>query len=167
MRAAYEAEFASFVSSASPGLLRTAWLLTGDKASAEDLVQEALVRLYPKWRRVSGGQPLAYARRIMVNLNKDRWRKEGGVRHTSAEVLDALPADDGPQRTSDQRDELTRLLRRLPPREREVLVLRHYVDLPEKDVADLLGISVGTVKSTAAHGLSTLRNLMAVSGEAS
>ncbi|MDE9365732.1 SigE family RNA polymerase sigma factor [Luteipulveratus sp. YIM 133132] len=160
MRASDEATFVGFVTSASPGLLRTAWLLTGDHHLAEELVQESLERLYPKWRRVQHQQPLAYTRRILVNLNISRWRRSGAESVSATGVLRDVAAPDA-LGVADQRDEATRLLRTLPPRERQVVVLRYYADLPEREVADLLGISVGTVKSTASHGLATLRAALA------
>lgn len=148
-----EAAFADFVAGAAPRLLRTAWLLTGDTASAEDLVQEALARVYVRWSKVASGQPLAYARRIVVNLSHDRW---GRLRRETprAEHLDR-PVE--PDSRVEDRDLLLRLLATLPPRERQVVVLRHYDDLSERQVADLLDISVGTVKSTAHKALTTLR----------
>lgn len=75
MRQSYEQEFATFFDDASPRLLSAAWFLTGDQHTAEDLVQEALARTYARWAKVRGGQPLAFARRVMVNLHTDTWRK--------------------------------------------------------------------------------------------
>lgn len=146
-------DFGEFVAKASPSLLRTAWLLCGDPSTAEELVQEALARVYPKWSRIVDGQPLAYTRRVLVNLNNDRWRQR------LREVPRAEPVERaGPEDQSvEDRALLMSLLATLPPREREVVVLRHYDDLSETTVAELLGISVGTVKSTAHRALTTLR----------
>ena len=74
MRATQEAEFVRFVESASPRLLTTAWMLTGDPVTAEDRVQEALERVYVRWHRLAAGNPTAYARRVLSNLHTDRWR---------------------------------------------------------------------------------------------
>lgn len=154
-KAERDVAFTAFVESASPSLLRTAWLLTGDHHAAHDLVQAALVRTYVAWPRVRSESALAYARRILVNERTDRWR-----RHGSEVAVAALPepsssslATDG----SDDRDAVVRLLARLPEQQRRVVVLRYYVDLSEQAVADLLNVSVGTVKSTASRGLAALR----------
>ncbi len=151
--------FTQFVQASSPGLLHMAWLLCGDPHRAEELVQESLERVYLKWGKVRTGQPLAYTRRVLVNLNTDRWRR------TRKEVLTfdgETPESRGPsdRETVEDRDLVIRLLRQLPPRERQVVVLRHYADMSEREVADLLGVSLGTVKSTASRGLSNLRDAM-------
>ena len=150
MRRTHEQEFAEFFDVASPRLLSAAWFLTGEQQAAEDLVQEALARTYARWAKVRGGQPLAFARRVMVNLHTDTWRKR------RREVLsDELPetATSVDPRTVD----LVRALRQLSPRERECVVLRHYLDLSERQTAEVLGISVGSVKSYTMHGLRGLR----------
>lgn len=125
MRSEHEREFADFFDRASPRLLSAAWMLAGDQHTAEDLAQEALARTYARWSRVRGGQPLAYARRTLVNLHTDRWRK-----HRREVLTDAAPeglvAD--PQAAS-------------------------HLDLSEKQTAETLGISVGSVKNYTMHGL--------------
>ncbi|MGC5582953.1 SigE family RNA polymerase sigma factor [Ornithinimicrobium sp. W1679] len=150
MRSTHEEEFAAFFDDASPRLLAAAWLLTGQQHAAEDLAQEALSRTYARWSRVRGGNPLAFARRVMANLHTDRWRRQ------RREVL----TDDAPDtgHVSDPRTvDLVRALRTLSPRERECVVLRHYLDLSERQTAETLGIGVGTVKSYTMHGLRGLR----------
>lgn len=137
MRGAHEAEFVDFVTQSSPRLLTTAWMLTADPAAAEDLVQEALERVYVRWGRVCSGNPLAYARRILANL------------HTGS----FSPADS-------QNVDLVRALQQLPTRERECVVLRHYLDLSEQQTADTLGVSLGTVKSSTSRGLAGLRRIL-------
>ncbi|WP_392542900.1 SigE family RNA polymerase sigma factor [Oryzobacter telluris] len=153
-KAERDAAFTAFVERASPSLLRTAWLLTGDHHAAHDLVQAALVRTYVAWPRVRSESALAYARRILVNERTDRWR-----RHGSEVVVASLPEAAASSATtgSDDRDAVVRLLARLPEQQRRVVVLRYYVDLSEQAVADLLNLSVGTVKSTASRGLAALR----------
>lgn len=147
-----DAEFAAFVSAASPALTKTAWLLTGDAHTAADLVQEAFVKTYLAWRRVRP-ETAAYTRRVLVNLNADRWRRRRP--ETLTELVDAVrPSDEA---AVDDRDRIARMLATLPARQREVIVLRYFDDLPEAAVAELLGISVGSVKSAASRGLAALR----------
>ena len=149
-----DAEFAEFVNAASPSLSWTAYLLTGDRDAAADLVQEALIRTYLAWRKVRGGDATAYARRTLVNLNIDQWRRRTPT--PSAHV--DRPDRRNPERTVDDRDELVRMLAGLPEQQRRVLVLRYFNDLPEAEVAGLLCISVGVVKSAASRGLASLRS---------
>ena len=152
--------FTAFVESASPSLLRTAWLLTGDHHAAHDLVQAALVRTYVAWPRVRSESALAYARRILVNERTDRWRRHGSevaVAVLPEAVASASSSSSSATDGSDDRDAVVRLLARLPEQQRRVVVLRYYVDLSEQAVADLLNLSVGTVKSTASRGLAALR----------
>ncbi len=157
-----DAAFTAFAEQASAPLLRTAWLLTGDHHTAHDLVQAALVKTYLAWPRVRPEGALAYARRVLVNERTDTWRRHR-KEVVVAEAPD-LPPSDGADPVGD-RDLVVRLLARLPEQQRRVVVLRYYVDLPEQAVADLLDISVGTVKSAASRGLATLRDeLAAVEG---
>jgi RNA polymerase sigma-70 factor (sigma-E family) len=150
-----DAEFDEFVIASWPRLRWTAYMLTGDGHLAEDLAQTALVRTYASWSRVRRDDALAYARKVLVNANIDRLR-----RHHITEVSDEGFERGYPARESstDDRDELVRLLAGLTDRERRVLILRHYYDLPENAVAGELGISVGTVKSTASRALAKLRS---------
>lgn len=148
-------DFREFVERQWAPLLRTAYLLTGDRGHAEDLVQAALEKTHRRWDRVSGmDAPLAYVRKAMVNTATS-WRR----RRRFTEV--PLIAGDGPVSDPygrvDQRHQMLAGLRRLPPRMRAVLVLRYFEDLSETDVADALGCSVGTVKSQASRGLQRLR----------
>lgn len=158
-----DAAFDEFAAAAWPRLRWSAYLLTGNHHLAEDLAQAALVRTYASWRRVRRTDALAYARRVLVNLNIDRHRR----RHFSEvgeDWLAATPAAGDDTVGADDRDELLRLLAGLTPRERQVVVLRHYFDLSEADVAVEVGIARGTVKSTLSRALSKLR-VMAVEHE--
>lgn len=150
-----DAAFIAFMREAQPQLLRAAFYLTGSQESAQELTQDALVRTYLAWPKVRPDSAYAYARRILVNQRVERWRR------TSREVLTDFAVDraDKPDSSADHRDELLRLLRSLPEQQRKVVVLRYYADLTEREVADVLGISLGTVKSTASRGLSALREL--------
>jgi RNA polymerase sigma-70 factor (sigma-E family) len=149
-----DAAFTAFVETASPSLLRTAWLLTGDHHAAHELVQAALVRTYVAWPRVRSESALAYSRRVLVNERTDRWRRQRGevAVDEPPELRTAVPTDG-----TEDRDVVVRLLSRLPEQQRRVVVLRYYVDLSEQAVADLLDVSVGTVKSTASRGVAALR----------
>ncbi len=146
--------FAAFMAGSQAELLRTAWLLVGDAYRAEELTQQALVRTYGAWSRAQR-DPLAYTRRVLVNLRTDTWRRR---RHEVLMAPERLP-DRG--RAEDvgveQRDEISRVLGVLSARQRRVVVLRYLLDLPEAEVAADLGISVGTVKSTASRSLARLR----------
>mgnify|MGYP001613787143 CR=1 FL=1 len=146
-------DFAAFVNAASGYLTRTAFLLTGDRDAADDLVQEALVRTYASWWRVRPADARAYARRVLVNLNIDQRRRPAML---VWEAVDATEARD-PEGRIDDRDELGRLLAQLAPQQRRVIVLRYFEDLSEAEIAACLGISAGSVKSTCARGLAALR----------
>jgi RNA polymerase sigma-70 factor (sigma-E family) len=154
--------FEEFVAGASPRLVRTAYLLTRDAGHAEDLLQASLTKAWLAWRRVKG-DPEPYVRRIMVNTYATWWRR----RWRNEEPTDVLPERVGPvpQAAVDEHDWLWRLLGTLPRRQRAVLVLRFYEDLTEAQVAHVLGVSVGTVKSQTSKALARLRVDPAVLGQ--
>jgi RNA polymerase sigma-70 factor (sigma-E family) len=148
-------EFREFVAGRSPALLRTAFLLVGERALAEDLVQSALAKAYRHWARVTAaGDPEAYVRRIMVNERRSWWRRNAG-----REVLVPVPERGGTDEFAGlaERDLVWRAVLRLPPRTRAVLVLRYWEDLSEAETAHILDCSVGTVKSQASRGLRKLQ----------
>ncbi|MCE7008049.1 SigE family RNA polymerase sigma factor [Kibdelosporangium philippinense] len=153
-------DFEQFVASRSGVLLRTAYLLcAGDRGAAEDLLQEVLERMYPKWRRING-TPEAYARAALANASANRWRRRAR-RVTETPLTDLLgPAVSGPENEVINRDEVVRALGALPERMRAVLVLRFYDDLSEADTAAAMGCSVGTVKSQTSRGLARLREVL-------
>ncbi|MEV1142565.1 SigE family RNA polymerase sigma factor [Micromonospora sp. NPDC049799] len=154
-----EEEFREFVAARSGALLRTAYLLAGDWATAEDLLQTALTKTYLAWRRLGGIEAVEpYARRVMINTSTSWWRRRWhGERPT--EVLPERAAADEIERQLD-RDLLWRHLSALPARQRAVLVLRFYEDMSEAQTAALLDISPGTVKSQTSRALTTLRRRM-------
>src|SRR6478609_5731378 len=145
--------FDSFVSGSSDRLLRTAYLLCGDRGHAEDLVQTALLRTARRWR-TARQQPEAYARRVVINLAKDRWRSLSRQPAEAALDVDvAAPADEALL----DRDVLLRATRQLPPGQQAVLVLRFFDDLSVEETAAALGCSTGTVKSQTSRALGHLR----------
>ncbi len=147
-------DFEEFVVARSGTLLRTAYLLTGNHQDAEDLVQTALLKAVPRWGRVREHEP--YVRRILVHESVSRWRRRRW-RETSTESLPELAA-----RSSDvdARLVLRQALGMLAPRQRAVIVLRYLDDLTEAQTADVLGVSVGTVKSQSRDALARLRGLV-------
>lgn len=149
-----EDEFDEFAVIAWPRLRWAAYLLISDHHLAEDLAQTALVRTYSSWGRVRRGDAMAYARKVLVNLNIDRLRRRR-FREVGEEHLESRPGvpDDSPE----DRAELVQLLGGLTTKERRVVLLRHYFDLSEAAVAAELGIAKGTVKSTLARALEKLR----------
>lgn len=157
MRAESEAEFRHFVASRSPALLRTSYLLAGgDWALAEDLLQSALIKTYLSWGRIRDpGAVEAYVRTTLATTATSWWRRRWhGER--AADVLPDVAATDGTA-IVDEQDRLWRHVRKLPPRQRAVLVLRFYEDLSEAETAHVLGLSIGTVKSHTSRALATLR----------
>jgi RNA polymerase sigma-70 factor (sigma-E family) len=155
-----DADFVAFVDRQAPQHLRAAALLTGDWHTAEDLVQTCLVKLYRAWPRLGPDVDLdAYLRRMLVNTNRSwwraRWRREAPV----ATVPDRAGEADA-QDAHDRAAAVRQALRALPARQRAVLVLRFYEDLPVAEVAALLGCSSGAVKTHTHRGIRRLRQLL-------
>jgi RNA polymerase sigma-70 factor (sigma-E family) len=138
-------------------LLRFAWLLCGDQHQAEDVVAEAFARVFTQWRRGKVSEPYAYLRRAVVNEVTSRGRRRLLEAREEHRRLGRGRVDRPLDDVVAERDVVVRALRQLPLRQRAVLVLRFYDDLPEREVADILGLSVGTVKSHTARGLERLR----------
>ncbi len=151
--------FEEFVHARSGSLLRTALLLTGqNRAEAEDLLQAALERAYRHWPRVSeSGEPERYVRKILANASADRWRRIARRPEQALAASDVGPGVQDRAAEVADRDFLLRALAALPPRQRAVLVLRYFDDLPEAEIAEMLGCSLGTVKSQVARALARLR----------
>lgn len=148
-----DAEFTAFVRASSSALTKTAWFLTGDAELARDLVQEAYVKTYLAWGRIRPVEAVGYARKVLVNLNIDRWRRR---RPESVGNVPERPVPSA-ESAADERDRVARMLAGLPRQQRAVVVLRYLDDLSEQDTAACLGISVGAVKSAASRGLAALR----------
>jgi RNA polymerase sigma-70 factor (sigma-E family) len=166
--AAGETDFSAFVVARGPALLRLAVLLTADPETAQDLVQDALVRVLPRWPRVAAhGNPEAYVRAALRSAWIDSWRRR------RREVV-ADPPDDAMFLVADRTDgpdgaavrlSVEAALARLTERQRAVLVLRFYEDLTEAETARVLDVRVSTVKSTHRQALSRLRALAPDLGE--
>ncbi|GAA3028214.1 SigE family RNA polymerase sigma factor [Kitasatospora sp. NPDC006786] len=151
-------EFSAFVAGSGRQLLRLAELLTGDPDRAKDIVQSALERAYLHWHRITGDDPTAYVRRIVVNQHRDWWRRLRNHELPIERVPDRPLADDLAERQA-ERAVLRQALGTLTRRERTVVVLRYYGDLTEAAIAAELGIAPGTVKSTLHRAMSKLRAL--------
>jgi len=162
-RAGIEDEFREFVAARSAALLRSAYLLAGDWATAEDLLQTALTKTYLAWRRLGEIEAVEpYARRVLVNTATSWWRRRWhGERPT--EFLPERAVADATDEQLD-RDLLWKHVKALPARQRAVLVLRFYEDMSEAQTAELLDISPGTVKSQTSRALGTLRQRLAAEG---
>lgn len=152
--------FRGYVLARRDFLMRQAYLLTGDPQQAEDLVQTTLAKVYASWNRVqSSASPDAYVRRILINTNIS-WFRRRRVREvlTAAAPESAAPA---PAETEFQ-EELIDALNALPEKQRAVVVLRYWEDLPEAEIAEALGCSVGTVRSHSSRALKKLRSSMSM-----
>jgi RNA polymerase sigma-70 factor (sigma-E family) len=150
--------FRTYVAARSPALLRTAYLLTGSRVDGEDLLQTALAKTYLAWDRIREREALdGYVRRVMVNSHTSRWRR----RKINEYATDDLPERGGQRDAMEDlalHDALWTALAGLPKRQRATVVLRYYEDLSEAETAAVLGISVGTVKSTTSRALAKLRD---------
>ncbi|WP_189123030.1 SigE family RNA polymerase sigma factor [Nonomuraea cavernae] len=145
--------FQDFVVSRSDRLLRTAYLLTRDWALAEDLLQEALAKTWFAWARVD--DPESYVRRVLVTTYTSWWRRKWRAERPAGDLPD-MPVLDATGGLG-ERDTLWEAVGRLPAKQRAVVVLRFYEDLPVTEVARLLGCEPGTVKSQTAKALAKLR----------
>lgn len=159
------ADLERFLGARGAPLLRTAVLLAGSKEAGEDLLQASLERLLRHWQAIEG-DPEGYLRRTLYHLAADGWRRQRAWQRqlrllrpgTDAAVADGTAV-------VDLRDALVRLLVQLPPRQRSVIVARYWEQLSEAETAQLLGCSVGTVKSATSRGLAKLRQLSGSSTE--
>jgi len=160
-------DFEQFVNGSSDALLRTAYLVVWDPAEAEDLVQDCLLAVARRWPRVRRmDHPHAYARRVLINLALDgaqrRTRRRLELVTDGTSAMNDVADESSARRLHavGVRAELIQALGTLPPRQRAVLVLRYFEDLSEAQAAELLGCSVGTVKSTASRALTRLQSTL-------
>ena len=152
-----QAQFRAWVVARSPALLRTAYLLTGSRPDAEDLLQTSLAKTCLAWGRIRDREARdAYVRRVMVNTQTSFWRRRRLDERPTAALPERGEARDATA-DLDLHDALWAALAALPRRQRAAVVLRYYEDLSEAETADVLGVSVGTVKSTTSRALARLR----------
>ncbi|MFI8323630.1 SigE family RNA polymerase sigma factor [Streptomyces sp. NPDC085529] len=151
--------FSSFVRARGPLLLRTARSLTANPSDAEDLLQTALTKTFVAWERIEDHRALdGYVRRALVNTRTSQWRKRKVEEFACDELPEpaGLPEPDPAERQA-LHDAMWRAVMKLPERQRQMVVLRYYEDLSEAQTAELLGVSVGTVKSAVSRALGRLR----------
>jgi RNA polymerase sigma-70 factor (sigma-E family) len=151
------ADFAAFAEACQLRMLRSAYLICGDRHLAEDLLQTALVKVALRWRHIRNGQPEAYLRTILYRDAVSWWRR------SRREISVADPPDQRVSGSGDEHVELrlifARALARLTPKQRAILVLRYFEDHTEARAAEVLGVAVGTVKSQTSVALRRLREL--------
>lgn len=148
--------FRDYVLSRGTALLRIGVTLTGNRADAEDLVQAALAKTYLAWGKINDRTALdAYVRRAMVNTHISWWRRRKLEEFPTDELPDQAVADQA--RDSDLAEVVRRALDRLPERMRAAVMLRYFEDMTEPEIAALLGVSLGTVKSTVSRAVARLR----------
>jgi RNA polymerase sigma-70 factor (sigma-E family) len=151
-----DADFRDYVTARGPSLLRAAYLLTANRADAEDLVQAALIKTYLAWNRIEDRGALdGYVRRAMINTHISWWRRRKVEEYPTDEIPDQAVADHAGR--SDLQETLRRAVERLPQRMRAAVVLRYYADMTEAEIAEALGVSLGTVKSTVSRAVAKLR----------
>jgi RNA polymerase sigma-70 factor (sigma-E family) len=152
--------FREFFAARRTALSRTAFLLTGDRGEAEDLLQEALTKTVGRWRKVSAGDnPEGYVRQVMLNEVRSRWRRrKRGVEQPTGELADGVDGHELEAEVVD-RSVLASALRQLTPKQRSVLYLRFYEDMSASATAKTLGCAIGTVKSQTHDALAKLRTV--------
>ena len=152
-------DFSEYAATRGPALERFAFVLAGDAQLAQDLTQTALLKAYRRWRRVSRAEhPDAYVRRIVLTSYLD-WRRRRSNAEAPVGVLPERPGADLAEGVA-ERDQLRRALAALTPRQRAVLVLRHYEGLDDRAIAELLSCGEGSVRSHASRGLQRLRTAL-------
>ena len=162
-------DFESYVQTSRPALVRRAYHLTGEPHGAEDLVQTVLMKTFRSWDGLrEPAAANAYVRRAMTNQATSGWRRAWRQHEHSVFSVpeprrpEAAAPDPQAGPAPDERKLLWELVQRLPEQQRRAVVLRYYEDLSETETADVLGVSVGTVKSNTSRGLRTLRQLASV-----
>jgi RNA polymerase sigma-70 factor (sigma-E family) len=158
LKAEDEQAFREFVTSQMASLRKLAYMTCGDWHAAEDAVANALVKLYPRWRKLD--RPDLYAKtmvyRAAIDEKRRPWRRERSAGEAMPDVVQRDPAV-----ATDERLRIRAALEAVPPRQRAAVVLRHYLGLSLEDTAGVLGCNVGTAKSQTSRGLAKLRELLA------
>jgi RNA polymerase sigma-70 factor (sigma-E family) len=153
-------EFAEVFAAHHHEALRLAYLLCGDRHRAEDITADAFIKLYRRWSRGGIDNPRAYLRRTVVNEVNSKFRRLALERREAAK----RSGDDRGMRSAEDQladhDAVASALAALPQRQRTAVVLRYYADLPEREAAELMGVSVGTVKSSVSRGLDRMKVLL-------
>lgn len=153
------ARFGDFVAARTPALIRVAYMLTGNQHAAEDLLQSALTKTAARWRTLRHDDPEGYVRTVMYREQVSWWRRLGRHREVAVDPPpDRVTADLTAH--ADLRLSVRTAMLRLPPAQRAVLVLRYFEDLTETQAAEVLGCSVGTVRSRTHRAVSRLRELL-------
>ncbi len=151
-----DTEFAAYMSARQASLLRTAYLISGDPHTAEDLVQTALAKLYLSWDKIAQRDSIdGYVRRIIVNEHNSLWRRPWKRRESATDQVPEQPCTEARAGTADA--DLWTFVQSLPRKQRAAIVLRYYEELSEAETAEVLGVSVGTVKSQTSRALAALR----------
>src|SRR5215203_5040185 len=151
-------EFDEWVAARGPGLLRLAYVLTGNRADAEDAVQDALARALPRWEHIRAvGDPDAYVRRMVVNAHTSWWRR---FRRRETPVAEAFASDVPPTPGAEDRDRVWAACLALPEAQRVAVVLRYYEQLEYAEIAALTGVAQGSVRSRVSRGLAALREAL-------
>ena len=152
------ADFDDWVAARGPALLRLAYVLTGNRADAEDAVQDALARALPRWEHIrTAGDPDAYVRRMVINAHTSWWRKFRKRESPMADVVPPASADLPPH---DARDVVWGACLALPEPQRVAVVLRYYEQLEYAEIAALTGVAEGSVRSRVSRGLAELRTTL-------
>jgi RNA polymerase sigma-70 factor (sigma-E family) len=153
------AEFDDWVAARGPALLRLAYVLTGNRADAEDAVQDALARALPRWEHIrTAGDPDAYVRRMVVNAHTSWWRR---FRKRETPVAEAFSAGTPDESVPEDRDRIWRACLALPEAQRVAVVLRYYEQLEYAEIAALTGVAEGSVRARVSRGLGSLRSALA------
>ena len=151
-----EAAVGALYQAHAPGLIRLAYVMLGDRPGAEDVVQEAFCGLYRRWEHLADpDRALAYVRSSVLNGCRSSLRRQT-VRRALVTFQRPAVSAEATVLSGEERQQVMQAVRRLPGRQREVLVLRFYLDLPDEEIARVMGIRPGTVRSAAARGLETL-----------
>jgi RNA polymerase sigma-70 factor (sigma-E family) len=153
----HDASFCKFATAAQPSLHLLALSLTGDHHGAEDLVQTALIRTYSRWPRLHAQEPLAYARRIIVNAHRDRWRRDRGREKLVSEAPETVVNGMSPDVLTPSRHDVAAALQHLTEKERKVVALRYLADLSERETSELMNMSEGAVRAALHRAVGKLR----------